>query len=99
MNIRMNAIKTSKSVKSQCYVKLAVQKMKNIRIPSGKLTSSIGKSPFSIGNTSTQSGSIFQPAMLLVPECNQRVGPGKNFYNPWKTNLRVSPPLTPGKKI
>jgi len=54
MNIGMKAIKTSKSVKSQCYVKLAVQKMKNIRIPSGKLTSLAGKSPFSIGNTSTQ---------------------------------------------
>ena len=28
-----------------------------------------------------------------------RVGPGKKNYNPWKTNLRVSPPLTPGKKL
>ena len=28
-----------------------------------------------------------------------RVGPGKKNYNPWKTNLKVSPPLTPGKKI
>ena len=28
-----------------------------------------------------------------------RVGPGKKIYNPWKKNLRVSPPRTPGKKI
>ena len=28
----------------------------------------------------------------------KRVGPGKKKYNLWKTNLMVSPPLTPGKK-
>ena len=33
-------------------------------LPSGKLTWLAGNSPFSIGNTSAQSGSIFQPAML-----------------------------------
>ena len=31
--------------------------------------------------------------------CPNGVGPGEKIYNPWKTNLRVSPPLTPGKKI
>ena len=37
---------------------------------------------------------------LMVPaKAWYRVGPGKKIYNPWKKNLRVSPPLTPGKKI
>ena len=36
-----------------------------VPLPSGKLTWLAGKSHFQIGNTSTQSRSIFQPAMLV----------------------------------
>ena len=38
---------------------------KNGSLPSSKVTWLAGKCPCSIGNTSTQSGSIFQPAMLV----------------------------------
>ena len=40
------------------------------------------------------------PLQVVAHVCrNLRVGPGKKIYNPWKKNLRVSPPRTPGKKI
>ena len=48
-----------------------------------------------------EQGNCSQNAAQINESWNlwHRVGPGKKIYNPWKKNLRVSPPRTPGKKI
>ena len=53
------------------------------QLPSGKRNDHIaGKSPFSIGSTSTQSGFIFQPAMLVYQRVDEWSSGGGFFSDP-----------------